>query len=348
MQFGFDFIGMCRPALALVACVATVGSVAPALANDSVANLAAGGVVLSRTDQIEMQEEDLFVSSREVRVRYQFVNRTGKPVTTLVAFPLPQIRTPSDADNFIIPEPDDTRNFMGFATTVDGKPVEMEMEQRALATGVDRTDMLLRLSLPIAPQDPALPGLLARLPERTRRQLREIGMIDDSALESGLPIGLAVRPLWVANTTFYWKQVFPAKGEVVVEHRYRPSVGGAAQTSIGEDYQSAENKADYERRYCIDDRFVQAVKRMRRAGGGPSRVMITESWLEYVLTTGTNWAGSIAKFTLTVDKGEPGNLVSFCMDGARKISPTQFQVTKEHFWPQRELEILILKPFPLK
>ena len=42
-----------------------------------------------------------------------------------------------------------------------------------------------------------------------------------------------------------------------------------------------------------------------------------------------------------VDKGAPGSLVSFCMDGVRKISPTQFEVRKTNFEPQRDLSILI-------
>ena len=32
--------------------------------------------------------------------------------------------------------------------------------------------------------------------------------------------------------------------------------------------------------------------------------------------------------TLVVDKGQPGNLVSFCMDGVTKISPSRFEVRK--------------------
>ena len=48
---------------------------------------------------------------------------------------------------------------------------------------------------------------------------------------------------------------------------------------------------------------------------------------------------------LTIDKGRPENLVSFCWDGkVTKTSPTTFEMEATDWWPPygRELEILIL------
>ena len=64
---------------------------APAAANDSTASMGAGGLVLKRTDGIAMVSEDLYVSAREVRVKYRFLNHTAEPIETLVAFPMPDI-----------------------------------------------------------------------------------------------------------------------------------------------------------------------------------------------------------------------------------------------------------------
>jgi hypothetical protein len=47
-----------------------------------------------------------------------------------------------------------------------------------------------------------------------------------------------------------------------------------------------------------------------------------------------------------VDKLKPDSLVSFCMDGVRKIGPTQFEVKKTDFVPNADLRILILDPHP--
>ena len=62
-----------------------------------------------------------------------------------------------------------------------------------------------------------------------------------------------------------------------------------------------------------------------------------------MLSTGANWQGPIKHFRLVVDKGEPGHLVSFCMDGVKKISPTQFEVVKTNFEPARDLDVLIVR-----
>ena len=51
-----------------------------------------------------------------------------------------------------------------------------------------------------------------------------------------------------------------------------------------------------------------------------------------MLTTGGNWAvGTIGKFKLTVDKGDPKALVSFCGDNVKKIGPTTFEMTADGF-----------------
>ena len=105
---------------------------------------------------------------------------------------------------------------------------------------------------------------------------------------------------------------------------------------VGTDY-SEKNYVDS---YCMDRSFLRAVKRtVPRNGAAP----FMERRLEYILTTGANWAGPIGSFRLVVDKGNVRNLVSFCGDGIRKIGPTQFEMIKNDFWPQRNLEILFLE-----
>src|SRR5689334_22219536 len=62
-----------------------------ALADDSEAELAIGGLRFTRTDAIQMVSEDIHLSMERVRIRYVFHNRTNRAVTTRVAFPLPDI-----------------------------------------------------------------------------------------------------------------------------------------------------------------------------------------------------------------------------------------------------------------
>lgn len=58
---------------------------APAFANDSTAELGAGGLILSRNDVVSMDSEDLFISRDKVTVDYVFRNTSDKDVSTVVA-----------------------------------------------------------------------------------------------------------------------------------------------------------------------------------------------------------------------------------------------------------------------
>ncbi len=187
--------------------------------------------------------------------------------------------------------------------------------------------------------------MIVALPAAAQQELRELGMIKYEEYGTGGPIVRRGLPLWSARTSYYWKQIFPAQKDVIIEHRYKPSVGGSAQTSLGMAHASEQTMDEYRGRYCVDPSFLRAVRAMQRrypAEGGGN--VIGEYRLGYILKTGANWAGTIRHFHLTVDKGAPDNLVSFCMDGVRKVSPTRFEVTKADFWPTLDLDVLILTP----
>src|ERR1019366_1963863 len=118
-------------AAAIAAGALTFGLAGAAAANDSTAELAAGGLVLTKNTAIEMRSEDLYISDKEVKVHYVFANTTSAPVTVTVAFPMPDITTEGFDDNISIPV-DDPVNFLGFSTIADGQPVVAQVEQKAI------------------------------------------------------------------------------------------------------------------------------------------------------------------------------------------------------------------------
>jgi hypothetical protein len=316
-----------------VALAAALACVPPAgvRANDTIGHLAAGGIVWAHSDDIEMRAEDLYISTEEIRVQYRFFNHADHEVTELVAFPLPDTEAIWLEYNNNIPV-QDPGNFLGFETKVDGQPVAMQLEQRALALGIDRTDLLLRLDVPLAPFLESTAKALKALPEDTIRELVRLGLANNPEM--------GVYPSWILRTTYYWEQTFPAGKELIVEHRYRPSVGSTTGLVVGDvDMPDPEKMADYRRRYCMDDRFIAAIRKLRARGR-----YLTEQRLEYVLVTGANWAGPIGDFRLVVDKGSPDNLASFCGKGAKKIAPTRFEIREADYWPNRNLEVLIVVP----
>ncbi len=69
-------------------------------------------------------------------------------------------------------------------------------------------------------------------------------------------------------------------------------------------------------------------------------------FVQNILRTGANWSGPIGQFHLTVDKGEPASLVSFCGQGVKKTSDTKFEMGRTNFSPDGDLALLILKKMP--
>jgi uncharacterized protein DUF4424 len=299
-------------AAALIGCI--IAPPGNALANDSEAEVGIGGLVLRKNAHVEMRSEDLYVSAKEIRVRYLFYNKSGSDVRTIVAFPLPEVTTDDDEPRGL--------SELKFFTRVNGIPVTTQIERRALVGGMDRTDVLKRFRIPLDPN--ASQDALNRLPRDRWDELTKAGLAAPSQYSE-----TRLTPLWTLKTTYYWNQTFPAKKEIMIEHRYVPITGGA----VPRDWSGDWSVSEYQKTYCIDREFVRSAKQHKNS---------SEQWISYILTTGGNWAGPIGEFRLVVDKGDPSNLVSFCADGVKKISPTEFEVRKKNFVPSKDLNILIL------
>jgi len=332
--------------LFLAACIALIAAGSPACANDSTAELSTGGLVLKRTPDIAMRSEDLYISAREVRVRYVFANLTDRDVTETVAFPMPDIEIEHMDQNISIPT-DDPRNILGFRTRVDGKPVSARVEQKVFKGAEDRTDMLARLGVPLAPHLAATRDALDRLSPQAQQQILAAGLAEIEEYDVGKGMEKHLSPRWRLQTTYYWSQTFPARREIVVEHAYRPSVGASVMTALGAAQAPSEAwMRTYQQNYCMDEPFLRAVSRAKKPKDWSAP--FSEERISYVLRTGANWAQPIGAFRVVVDKGEPGNLVSFCGESVKKIAPTQFEMRKTDWLPDRDLHILILKPLKLQ
>jgi Domain of unknown function (DUF4424) len=131
---------LCRfAAAALIGCIITPPG--NALANDSEAEIGIGGLVLRKNAHVEMRSEDLYVSAKEIRVRYRFYNKSGSDVRTVVAFPLPQVNLADDESRGLTEHE--------FSTSVDGVPANTQIERRATVGGRERTDVLNRYGVPL-------------------------------------------------------------------------------------------------------------------------------------------------------------------------------------------------------
>jgi heat shock protein HslJ len=293
-----------------------------AQANDTTAAIGIGGLEFTKSDDVEMLSEELFVSSERIVVKYRFRNNAREDLTTLIAFPLPEVKY----------DPESTyRNVDEFTTTVDGTPVELREEQNSTLRGQDQTNTLRRYGLPLDPF--AAYDVISRESGGTKTKLEQLSLIDDAG-----------NPTWTFQKSLYWEQRFPAGQEITIEHRYTPLVGGSVSTGLGLMDRDPKVRAFYDK-YCVDEQFVDAAKEKAKGNSLKDHPgSFSEKWIEYVLTTGANWFGPIRKFRLVVDKGREENLVSFCGQGTRKVGLSEYEFTATDFVPEKDLNVLILEP----
>ncbi len=326
--------------LAIVFCWETASS--PALGNDSSAELAIGGLTFTKNADISIESEELRIALDAVSVRYVFLNRSPKSITLTVAFPLPDINL-SDASNAAFPV-GNPLNYVGFSTRIDGKPVAFAISQQAVLNDKNVTAALKEMGIPVFPVG-AEQLKINDLPEEVRTRAVAQGLLVESGTnDKGMPLYEAT---WTVKTSVVRHQSFPPGKPVMVEHRYRTSVGMSFDSILRQDLRDKKGLLPevqrYKNAYCVDDDFLKAVDSLKPANK-PGKPRIIERRINYVLTTGANWAGPIKDFHLVVDKGRPDRIVSFCGQGKSEISPTQSEVRATDFMPTRDLEILILGP----
>jgi len=309
---------------------------APLRANDSEAAVSLGGIELVQNQLVSMDSEDLYISKEEVRVSYRYTNHSDKDLELTVSFPLPPVRAEDEViyGDRMIPD------FAGFRfeTTVDGKPVKFQVVKRGEVKGRDVTQRLAQLGWPLewitgTGEEPAFVKKLS--PAEKAARVGE-GLLRKTTNGEHFPT-------WDVVTHVTRKQLFPAHRTVAVTHRYAPMIGGSVAGSL---YPEVRKEfPEHLTGYCVDKAFLAAFDRKvaARRNNPDAPMAYSETWIGYVLSSGRNWKGPIGDFRLVVDKGKPDNLVSFCMSGVRKISPTRFEVRRKNFEPRGDLQILIVE-----
>lgn len=300
--------------------------------------MGAGGIAISNTQDIEMESEDLYISPSEVRVDYVFRNTAGRDVEAIVAFPMPDISSNSmEMEGISNP---DSENFMDFRITQDGKAIKPTLQQRAIVNRLDVTADLEARNIPVFALGETGVEAVNALPDDVKADWQVRGLLTRDYANATDGEEAAYIPNWKIRHTYWWRTTFPADGAVNVHHSYKPSVGGISGVNFLEKDSENGDYAKYRQKYCITDKFVDLVAdRQKKA---PEGVYYFERWLSYILVTGANWAGPIGDFHLTIDKEDPDTLVSFCGTGSEKTGPTTYEIHKENFVPERDLDILIV------
>lgn len=311
----------------------------PAGANDSAAAIGQGGLQLVQQGDVAMLSEDLYVSVPKIRVKYEFRNEGAVPVKTLVAFPLPEYDL-SDIEGNVGWPSDNQTDPTGFKVWVDGVTVKPRLEAKAFVGSRDVTKDLAAAGIPVVYPFGNYWDRLNKVKRADIDKLAKAGIVEV------FPDTKEVHPKWTIKSAHYWDMTFLPGKVVVVEHDYAPVNGGSfwSEGMIKTEAQAA--KDEFFRDFCLDQSTLDGIARKlaadkaRKADGS---AMLSYIDVRYILKTGRNWKGPIGKFKLTVDKGSPANLVSFCADGVTKTGPSTFVVEKTNWEPDRDLSVLILQ-----
>jgi hypothetical protein len=307
---------------ALFSAIATLALLLPETphANDGVGAIGAGGVVLRNERRIAMKKERLFVSPRQIRVQYEFVNVSQDDVTTEVVFPIPQL------------DPYDYAFFVGitdFTVSIDGSRIPVEKDVRASYEGKDVTRSLRAAGLDLATWVGETPSdresSIRRLPLPKLLELRRRGLLNYNKFDRPFGPGGYLEldePQWSSRISYHWTQRFPAGKVVRVEHEYTPAVGHEQGV-----------QADSVKAACGNPRWAIPYQ------GYQANLSGATSLVKYTLTTANTWKTPISDFELIVERPEDA-VVSFCWDGpVEKVGKTTFRAAVEDFVPKRELTV---------
>lgn len=332
---------------------------APALANDGFGGLSATGLTFGQTDAVAMEEERLFIGIDTIAVDYTFRNTTDQDVTGEVIFPLPPVAVWSGYEAMMnLPEDLTQEDLVRFSATVDGVPVPVTIDRIAVLEegfdeenpasmqydnpGRDVTADLERLGIPLTLDYMAVREILLGFPEAARQEVAALGLAEYYEGDAASDIPPDVWGAWAIVTRYHWTQTFPTGKVVNVSHSYtnRPPGGLFYWSDPPEEYQTYLTDM-----YCIDAGTSKALaKALKNPQGDEFGTYGTAYNISYVLRTANSWAGPIGKFTLTLDKGDPKNVISLCAEGVKKTGPTTFVIEKTDYSPDRDLEVLIVQP----
>lgn len=331
----------------------------PALANDGFGGLSATGLKFDQTEAVAMEEEKLFIGLDKISVDYVFRNTTGKDVTGEVIFPLPPVSVWSTYESMMnLPEDLSKADLVDFTATVDGVPVKVTIDRIAVleepweegraaseqydTPGRDVTAELERFGLPLTLEVDRIREILLALSPEDRAAAKAAGIADFYDGDPAQNVPPDAYGMWSVLTRYHWTQTFPAGKEVRISHSY-------TNRSPGGLFYWADPPEDYQAylvdQYCIDEGTSKALMKTLKNAEGDEFGNFGTAWnISYVLRTANSWAGPIGKFTLTLDKGDPKNVISLCAEGVKKTGPTTFVIEKTDYTPDRDLEVLVVQP----
>jgi hypothetical protein len=315
----------------LVTIYAVFVPIPSALADDTMARVAAGGITFVKSEDVRMLKEILEISTKEIRVRFTFLNESPKDIHATVAFPMPPTRA---TEHWNV----EKRLLETFAVRVNGRSVQTTVVRKAVIAGKDVTAQLRALGL-------SDKQIFQNSPDKSSEVIQDLTSNQRASLKKLGGDPEQSNP-WNITVTMVWHQTFPAGKEVMVEHSYAPIVGAVYTVPFADGRLSQSSLIPLPpgkaAEACLDETTRQGIKNQVKActKRNPEQVFVTLHHVEYILGTGRNWKGPIGEFTLRIEKETPHQITSLCFPGKpKKISPTVFELYQKDFVPPDKLVV---------
>ncbi|WP_293865860.1 DUF4424 family protein [uncultured Alsobacter sp.] len=329
----------------LLAGVALVMACGPGLAQESSTELPLGGLTLVPAGDaagLSIQSAQMQVTPDRVTIRYSVANTGGMPLDAKLVLALPRLDFSDPDVQWAIPGIEPT-NFIDAVAKVDGRPLRMAASQTADLNGRSVAAELRRSKISLVPVG-TFQNEVQALQPKALETLAGAGVIQQAGTSpDGAPLYF---PTWAVETVLSAPVKIPADKPLALELSYRTSVGVSRDTVLRKALREKPSLAApldaLKRTYCIDAGTLAGIDKLSAAGEANGAQM--EERRIRVLLQPLIAGKPTGVLKLSVDKGRPDRITSFCSQGVKKTGPTTFQSEARDVVEPLDFRILLVGP----
>jgi len=301
-----------------------LGMAMPAFANDGIAAVGLGGLILAKTDDIAMKKEVLNVGWQQISIDYEFLNESSSDKEETITFPLPEYPVFDPYNLSYFGQPD------AFSIAVDGQSVPYKTIVQVFEPGRagKRFNITKELEdLGLSKEQMLDPNLLIQ--NRSKKAKAQIkALVDKGYLELDAQ---ECQANWTVEVNYQWKQVFPAGRVLHVHHQYRPF----SSAYLG--FNDRKQLKDVN--FCQDKSFTDSWERKLKQAE-EAKTSVEGTYVSYILKTGNTWKNGIEDFTLNLRKGSSQEMVTLCFPSDfTRIDDKTLQTHITNFHPTNDLNV---------
>lgn len=315
-----------------------------AYASESLTELATGALDFTSVSDpatFVLQSEDVYVSPKLVRIRYDIQNAGAKPLDVNYVFKFPDLDFSDPDVDYAIPGADPV-NFLGVAVKVNGKQAALKFAQQASFDNKDVSVALHNAKLALVPIGAFQNEISAASPDM-REKLKGLGLIVESGVSAeGAPLFF---PSWTVRTSAAGKFSIPAQDKISLELQYLTSLGSSPDSVLRKAVRGQQSAGGLVARrskdYCVDASFLGGLDKIAGADEA-NQAGVIEKRIE-IAGSSADFAPAAVDYRLVVDKGNALSLVSFCSENLKKIGATQFEWRSRNVAQNVGLKFLVIE-----